>query len=77
MILEIIAEIVLTSFLFFCYFRSNCLSFFHLLSFLFKNFILLENFADFVTETDKLVEKTLIEAIKQKYPTHKYFLKYY
>jgi myo-inositol-1(or 4)-monophosphatase len=36
-----------------------------------KTFEEKENFADFVTETDKLVERTLIEAIRQKYPTHK------
>lgn len=29
-------------------------------------------FADIVTETDVLVEKTLINAIKQKYPTHEF-----
>lgn len=56
-------------------FLSNCHSFIHLLSFCFKILYFLENFADFVTETDKLVEKSLIEAIKQKYPTHKYSLK--
>lgn len=36
-----------------------------------KNLMEKECFADIVTETDKLVEKTLIEAIKLKYPNHK------
>jgi len=37
-----------------------------------KTFEEKENFADFVTETDKLVERTLIESIRQKYPDHNF-----
>jgi myo-inositol-1(or 4)-monophosphatase len=31
-----------------------------------------ENYADFVTETDKGVEKVFYDSIRAKYPDHKY-----